>query len=247
MHNIKIVLNYDGTSYLGWQNSIEDIVKKALEQLLSEKVTLQAASRTDRGVHAHNQVINFFTRTKPTARTFLRALNALLRKDIVALHLEVMHPNFHPTLDVTYKEYHYHVCSGPVQLPQNRHYSWHCPYTIDHKLMQITAQHLIGTHNFSAFTNKKINENYTSLIRSIDKLEVHALNEHRFRIEIGGKNFLYKMVRNIVGSLVYVGCGKISHQSIPKILKSEDRTQAGVTAPAHGLSLNRVKYSGEQS
>ncbi len=229
--NYKIILSYDGTHYFGWQKtpygpSIEGALQNALFQILRQKVSLSAASRTDRGVHAKGQVVQF-TSTKPIT---LKSINAVLPKDIAALSIEEMPDHFHPTLDATGKEYHYHFCTGIAQLPSKRHYSWHIPYPLSYPTMQTAAKTLIGTHDFSAFSN-----NNQSGVREIYKIEILP-----HKIIIAGNSFLYKMVRNIVGTLVYIGCDKID--SLESILKSKDRTKAAVCAPAKGLTLYRVFY-----
>src|SRR3569832_1557498 len=156
MKNIKLVLAYDGTAYLGWQKtemgpSIEEELLKVLEQILQHPVKLQAASRTDAGVHAEGQVVNFFTE-KNTDR-LLRGCNGLLPEDIRVLKVEEMPDRFHPTLGATGKEYHYSVCLGPTQLPFQRKFSWHFVKPVDVQKMREAAQFLIGRHDFSALTN----------------------------------------------------------------------------------------------
>src|SRR3990167_7029858 len=130
MHNIKLVICYDGTPYYGWQHNyqhytIEGVLQEALERLLQHKVKLQAASRTDRGVHAIDQVVNFLT--ERSIDHVKRGLNALLPPSIRALSVEIMPPSFHPTLDCTGKTYLYRISNIPIQLPFHRHYAWHIP------------------------------------------------------------------------------------------------------------------------
>lgn len=247
MKNIKLTISYLGTPFLGWQKtkmgpSIEEALEKAIAQILREEVQLQAASRTDAGVHAEGQVVNFLTaREIPDLRKLQRSLNGVLPKEISVLAIEEMEADFHPTLDNCGKEYHYFICNGQVQLPFHRHISWHFPYPLDLTLMNLAAHELTGTHDFSAFCN----ENALSArdgVCTIDKVEVISLPDDRLRISVRGHNFLYKMVRNLVGTLVYVGCGKIALADIKSILTSGDRTKAGVTAPAHGLFLKEVLF-----
>ncbi len=248
MKNIKLTIAYDGQAYLGWQKtstgpSIEATLQQVLEQILQESVVLQAASRTDAGVHAKGQVVNLFSGTlKPSLKRFHASLNSLLPSDIVVLDLCEEHPDFHPTLNCTAKEYRYTICNAQSQLPQNRFYSWHYPYPLDVDKMRIAAKFLEGAHDFSTLCNFKKNSNYTDWIREVSEISILELPENQLQISVKGKNFLYKMVRNIVGTLAHVGRGLILPESVPSLLNSQDRTQAGVTAPAHGLCLYKVFY-----
>ncbi len=247
MHNLKLIIAYDGTHYLGWQKtrmgqSIEAALQKTLEQILQHPIHLQAASRTDAGVHADGQVVNFLTTKTPDLFQFQISLNSLLPKDIVVLNVEEMPPSFHPTLDCKGKEYHYYISHGPTQRPQHRFYAWHVPYALNLSLIQEAIPTLIGTHDFAAFCNFKNNAHYADTIRRIDNLNVEEFEDHRILFKIEGNHFLYKMVRNIVGTLISVGRGKIGGETIPQILQSKLRTQAGMTAPAHGLFLKQVFY-----
>lgn len=246
--NIKLTVAYDGTNYLGWQKtktgpSIEDSLLKALQQILQEEISLQAASRTDAGVHAEGQIVNFITnRTDITLDRLRYSLNCLLTSDISVLSAEQVPLDFHPTLDCTGKEYHYTICNTAVQLPPYRLYSWHVPYTLDYAAMQQASEMLTGTHNFESFCNFRKQSQYENYTRTVTRITLLRLPEGRLKIEVCGNNFLYKMVRNIVGTLIDVGRDKILVDAIPAILKSGDRKQSGVTAPAHGLSLFRVHY-----
>lgn len=238
MRNIRLLLAYEGSRYLGWQKtamgpSIEETVEKALSQVLQHEVKLQAASRTDGGVHAEGQVINFFT----PKMISLKNLNSLLPSDISILAMEEAAVAFHPTLDARGKEYFYSICLGETQLPFHRNFSWHFTLPLDLEKMKKAAKDLVGEHDFSAFTNQR-QANNVRILHSI----TFDPSPNRLKIRVAGNNFLYKMVRNIVGTLLYVGCGKIESDSMTDILKSQDRSRAGVTAPAHGLVLKKVFY-----
>ncbi len=240
--NIKLILAYEGTRYLGWQKtiagpSIEEELENAVAQILQHPVNLQAASRTDAGVHAEGQVVNFFTEREMPLDKLQKGLNSILPSDISVLQIEEAQESFHPTLQNCGKEYHYFVCLGSTQLPFYRNFSWHFSYPVNIKEMKKAALHLTGKHDFSAFTNEKQENN----IREIFDIEIEAF-DNRLKIRVSGNNFLYKMVRNIVGTLIYVGCNKLSAEEIPTILNSKDRTLAGVTAPALGLVLKEVFY-----
>lgn len=244
--NVKLKLAYDGTGFLGWQKtpigpSIEEALQKALQTILGHEVNLQAASRTDAGVHAKGQIVNFFTEQPLDFKRLKHSLNGLLPENISVLEIQEMELNFHPTLDNVGKEYHYHLCLGRAQLPQFRNYSWHIPYPLNLENMQTACQLLIGEQDFSSFCNSKKNDVPKSTVRTLKDISVCAL-EGRCRITVSGSNFLYKMVRNLVGTIVYIGLGKIELDSLAAILESKDRKLAGITAPAHGLTLFEVFY-----
>ena len=252
MANIKLTVTYDGTHYQGWQKtstgpSIEEALEGVLSLILQEQCQLQAASRTDAGVHATNQVINFIS-MNPRALELSQlqiALNSLLPKDIVVKNIEHVADNFHPTLDCCSKEYHYQVTFGSIQHPVDRKYAWHIPKTLNISLMRTAAELLLGNNDFSTFCNMKIKCDYTDHIRHLTSIDIIELIPNQsLRFVIRGNHFLYKMVRNIVGTLIYVGCGKIAIKDIPQILHSKDRRLAGITAPAHGLILYCVEYTG---
>lgn len=248
MQNIKLTIAYDGQHYLGWQktrmgSSIESTLQSIVEQILQHPIHLQAASRTDAGVHAEGQVVNFLTSKHPNLERLKISLNSLLPKDIAVLDAVFMEPTFHPTLHSTGKEYHYYLCYDNFQWPHHRFYSWHYPHSLDVERMRQASLSFIGTHNFASFCNFKKNAHYQDYIRTIENIEINEIGSKRLCIKIKGNHFLYKMVRNLVGTIVYIGAGKLYLEDIPAILQSADRTQAGVTAPAHGLFLHRVYYN----
>jgi tRNA pseudouridine38-40 synthase len=248
MPNIVLTVAYDGTNYLGWQKtsegpSVEETLGYYLNQILQEPLQLQAASRTDAGVHADNQIVNFISHKDSINLDRLQlSLNQLLPPDIVVTAIQIAFDNFHPTLAAASKEYHYRIFTGTYQLPLTRFDSWHCYYPLNLEAMEKASTHFLGSHDFSAFCNVLKNREYEHLNRTIQSLEIIKESDQMVRIVIKGNNFLYKMVRNIVGTLIFVGRGKILPEQVPLILASGDRTQAGMTAPAHGLRLYKVYY-----
>lgn len=247
MHNIKLKLAYDGSNYLGWQSNgfdltIEGCLQTVIEKILQKKVALQAASRTDAGVHADEQVVNFLTSASFSFDRFLYSLNQLLPKDIRVFSIEKAPLSFHPTTDCLSKEYHYYICYGANQLPCHRFYSWHVPYFLDLSMIKKAFPYLTGTHNFQAFCNVKKNRSYLDYVREIYLLEIEILENHRLRFRVKGNHFLYKMVRNLVGTLIDYGKGKFTLDDLQSLLLSKKRAQAGRSAPAHGLFLHRVFY-----
>lgn len=242
----KITLSYDGSLYFGWQKnsvgpSIESCLEHALITILQEQITLQAASRTDAGVHAIDQVVKFSSKRSIDTSKTLISLNQLLPPSIRCLHLETTSQDFHPTLSSISKTYHYHVVTSRILSPFQRNFCWHFPYICDFTLMRRASNDLLGRHDFKAFTNTKKGP-HKDTVRTIFSIEIIP-TEDGFLIEITGDHFLYKMVRNIVGTLCYIGCGKIAPEAITTILQEKLRTQAGMTAPASGLFLKKINYS----
>lgn len=214
-------------------------MQNVLEQILQEPIKLQAASRTDKGVHAEGQIVNFITQKDPPKKI---SLNRLLPSSIRVLEIIVVPIDFHPSLHATGKLYTYQICFSPIQLPFHRHVSWHVPALLDIDSMREAATHLLGEHDFSAFCNVHENLNYPHKRRYIERIDLIQLAPNRLQIQIKGNHFLYKMVRNLVGTLAYVGSGKLLPDAIPKILASKQRPQAGITAPAHGLTLQEIYF-----
>jgi tRNA pseudouridine38-40 synthase len=251
VNNIKLIVAYLGTPFVGWQKTplgptIEQALENALGQILQHPIKLQAASRTDAGVHAQGQVVNFTTSKPICVKTLQHSLNGMLPKEIAILSAELMPEEFHPTLSCVKKKYEYQICYGASQLPFHRHTSWHFPYPLHLEQMKIAAAHLKGSHDFSSFCNDRTLWDRDPVCR-IESIEIFEEPQQRLRMEITGDHFLYKMARNIAGTIAYVGCGKIDPGQIPAILASLDRTLAGITAPAHGLTLKQVYYSHDLS
>jgi len=239
----KLTVSYDGTAYFGWQKtktgpSIQESLQDVLKQISREEVLPEAASRTDRGVHAIGQVVSISLKKNWEIRSLQRALNAVLPQDIRIVALEPAPPGFHPTLHAKEKEYRYRLCLGAVQDPIHRLYSWAFRYALDLPKMEQGAQDFLGQRDFSAFAN----QGKPNSICALSRIEIASLPENRLEIRISGNRFLYKMARNIAGTLVYIGCGKLPKDAVSKILASKNRKMAGITAPAHGLALYRVNY-----
>ncbi len=252
MKNIQLIIAYDGTDFLGWQKtlegpSIEETLEKVLSRILQEKIHLQAASRTDSNVHAEGQSVNFYTKKDSLSlEKLLQGINALLPPSIVALSIQEKPLSFHPTLDSQGKEYQYFICNTPYQNPKHRFFSWHVKIPLELDAMKEASKHLLGTHDFSAFCNQRsllIDKDPTCTLYSI---KIDLLDPERLRFSIIGNRFLYKMMRNLVGTLIYVGQGKITPQEIKEIILQKKRALAGVTAPAHGLHLIRVLYEKQE-
>ncbi len=248
MPTYLLEMAYEGTSYFGWQRtasgpSVQQAVEEALAQLLQERVALEGASRTDRGVHASGQIAHFVTtRTGIHLGKLQTGLNALLPPSIRIWKAIEAPTGFHATLSATGKEYHYYLCNEMTQLPIHRYTSWHIPYALNAEAMLEAARYLIGTHDFTSLCNWRRNLNYTSYERTLTRVDLVPLAGGRWRIEVVGRDFLYKMVRNCAGMLTFAGRGKIVPKDIPNILAGRSRPLAGPTAPAHGLFLHKVYY-----
>ena len=247
MKNIKLLLAYEGTHLLGWQKTplgptVEEHLETILSQILQEPISLQAASRTDAGVYAEGQVVNFLTQKEVLDLEKLqKSLNALLPSQIRVCHIEEMPLSFHPTLDNLGKEYHYFLCNTSVQQPKHRLFSWQFPYPLDVDAMNLASLHFLGTHDFSTFCNER-SLSQKDPICTLSSLKIVPLDDSRLCFQIQGNRFLFRMVRNLVGTLAYIGCGKIPLSAVPALLKSLRRETAGMTAPSHGLHLIRVFY-----
>ncbi len=247
-----MTLAYDGTRYLGWQKtnfdpaqpSVEYTIQSVLEQILQHPVPIQAASRTDRGVHAEGQVINCVIQDATLDLEKLhRGLNSLLPDDIRILSCTKAEETFHATLATKAKQYIYRIYTGPTLLPALRFTHWHMPDTLDREKMATGAHILLGEHNFIAFRNHRKGKEYNDTVRTIFSIDLHDATANVLEIKITANNFLYKMCRNIVGTLVYVAQGKISPGTLATILANGKRADAGITAPACGLCLHKVFYT----
>lgn len=248
-HTYKLTLTYDGSSYCGWQIqpnalSIQEVIQEALSTLFGEKVSVLASGRTDAGVHAYEQIAHFRSEKKYEVKKLLFSLNGILPFDIRILKVEKVPNTFHARFSAKAKIYRYHLHLDHVHAPFKKPYSFHIRKKLDHELMKRGAKHLIGTHNFKAFANKqeKGSAKY-SPIKTIYRIELIKESETNYYFEIHGNGFLYKMVRNIVGTLLDCGLNRIAPEDVKRILLSEDRKQASRAAPAHGLFLTKVFYN----
>jgi len=245
LKNFKITIEYDGTAYHGWQRQVDDPtiqgeIEKALMTMTGNPVTLTGSGRTDAGVHAFGQVANFKCRTGLDHSVFLKGLNSLLPKDIVITKCAQVSLEFHARYDVKSKSYHYRILNRNLPAAIFRQYAWHIPKKLNLEAMAGSLRYIIGTHDFKAFEGT--GSPRTSTIRSVMHADLKKMDDGYLIFKIQGNGFLRFMVRNIVGTLVDVGRGKITPHNFNNILLSKDRNLAGVTAPAHGLFLMHVNY-----
>lgn len=247
IYNYKLVIAYDGTRYSGWQiqsnaTTIQETIQKAITIILRENVKIIGSGRTDTGVHALGQVAHFKSPQKLNLRAFQHSLNGLLPLDIRIKEVLDVPIDFHSQYSAKGKIYHYLLHLGPVLSPFCRLYSTHIPTKIDLSLLQQAALLFLGTHDFTSFAN----EAHTGVaahdpVRTLMRLDIIPI-EGGIRLEFEGDGFLYKMVRNIVGTLLEVAANKIPISQIPAIFKAKDRRLAGRAAPPHGLFLVKVHY-----
>jgi len=244
MRHLVLTISFDGTDYAGSQiqknaPTVQGVLEKVLSRLLKEKVRLLAAGRTDAGVHAFSHVISFKTNSGIPLLALKRALNSLLPQDIVVKKVKEAPLSFHPRYEAVLKRYRYTLRNHPSRSPFDRFYTAYCPDPLNVAAMQRAAHYLIGRRNFKSFQAKDKRERPS--IRNIRRLSIRKISPY-VTIDIEGDGFLYKMVRNIVGTLLEVGRGKRTPSDIKTILSQKDRSKAGRTAPARGLCLMGVRY-----
>ena len=245
MPRVKLVLEYDGTNYVGWQiqqngASVQGRVQLALQELIGAPVSIQAAGRTDSGVHARGQVVAFDSPRQFPLKAYWMGLNSLLPEDIAVVKAEEVDPSFDPRRWARGKRYRYQISNRRSRSPNRRLSSWEIFQPLDLPAMQEAAKCLVGKHDFSAFRAADCQAAHA--LREIKKAEFSGVSGDSFAVVVEGTAFLKHMVRNIVGSLVEVGRGRHPHTWLKDILEARDRTKAGSTAPAHGLCLEEVFY-----
>jgi len=243
--NFKMSIEYDGTDYHGWQRQKEDRsvqgeIEKAILAMTASQVILYGSGRTDAGVHACGQVANFRCETELAPEVIQKGLNSLLPADIVIKDCRRAAESFHARYDARSKIYHYKILNRNLPTAIGRQYAWFIRRKLNTAAMRPAMAHIIGSHDFKAFEGTGSPRSHTTRNVMTAELIENADDRVTFRIEADG--FLRFMVRNIVGTLVDVGLGKITPAEFKKILESKDRRQAGATAPAHGLFLMEVKY-----
>jgi len=244
VRNIKLTVAYEGTAYNGFQRQmngigIQQILEVRLAKLFGHELKLNGAGRTDTGVHAYGQVVNFKTSgTIPIDRIAIGS-RCLLPHDIVITEALEVDEKFHARFNATSKIYVYKIYPHVMPNPFLRNYAWHIWRKLDIPAIQETAQIIVGTHDFSAF--RAAGGAIISPVRAIMAVDCQ-FDGDILEISFWGTGFLYHMVRNLTGTLVEVGLGARSVQDFKAILASRERKRAGITAPAHGLYLKEVKY-----
>lgn len=245
--NIKLILEYDGSNYFGFQlqagSSIATIQREleiALAKVLKERVRVKGSGRTDGGVHAEGQVVNFFTSSTIPTKKIVLALNHRLPKDIVALEAEEVDEKFHAQYNVCGKKYVYSFYQGQTPSAFYRLYAHYVPYALDFEQMREACTYLKGSHNFKAFSSSGSNvKTFERTIYSIDLRNAGDL----WHVSVVGNGFLYNMVRIIVGTLIEIGKGRLDISCINEAFKTGNRLIVGTKAPPQGLCLKEVYYS----
>lgn len=246
MRNIKLIIEYDGTNYCGWQTqknarSIQETIQDAIFKITSSRPELHGSGRTDAGVHAKGQVANFLIDSKIQAERFAFALNAVLPEDIVIKSSSEVGLDFHSRFNAVGKQYGYHIINSRQPSALHRHYAYYVNYCEKLNISEMLAacEHLKGTHDFEAFMAQ--GSNIKDTVRTIYDIKL-VKEEDLIKLIFHGNGFLYNMVRILSGTILYCGIGKIQTKDIPQILADKDRTRAGKTLPAHGLYLEKVLY-----
>ncbi len=245
MPNFRLTIEYDGTAYHGWQRqknerTIQEEIENALMTMTREKIAVAGSGRTDAGVHAWGQVANFRCDTRLTPEIFQKGLNSLLNKDIVIRECLMADECFHARYDAKSKTYQYRILNWPIRAAIHRQYAWFIRQELNIGTMRSALPHIMGIHDFKAFEGTGSPRSHTE--RRVLHTDLLEGNEGYLTFEIEADGFLRFMVRNIVGTLVDVGLGKITADDFRRIRLSKDRSQAGATAPPHGLFLMGVQY-----
>jgi len=243
--NFMLVIEYDGSAYHGWQRqknepTIQEMIENAIVTMTGQKITLQGSGRTDAGVHALGQVANFLCQTRLTPRELQKGLNSLLPEDIVVKACSQVNKPFHARYDVKRKAYRYRILNRALPAAIGRQYAWHVRSPLEINAMQQCADLLKGTHAFDAFEGA--GSPRSSSTRTVFTADWRKEDQDILVFEIEADGLLRFMVRNIVGTLVAVGLGKMTVSDVRLVLASRDRKKAPATAPAQGLFLVKVTY-----
>lgn len=245
MFNYKIILQYEGTRYNGWQknknaeNTIQDLLETTISKVINEKVEVNGSGRTDAGVHAMGQTANFKASKQFSTKLLLNNINDALPSDIKILSCEEVNERFHSRLNAKSKTYKYTIDIGNKPNVFTRRFVQHYPCILDFWEMERAIKHIIGEKDFKTFCSNKRTKKST--IRTVYSIDIEK-NGTEISFIYKGNGFLYNMVRIMTGTLIDVGTGKIKSNDINKIINSKDRSMAGATMPARGLMLMEVKY-----
>ena len=245
MRNFRIVIQYEGTRYQGWQrqgttqNTLQGKFEALLSKIAGTPVEIQASGRTDAGVHALGQTANFHMNTELSCEELLDKMNQYLPEDVAVISCQEAAPRFHARLNAVGKTYCYRIHNSKIPAVFDRRLVWQIEQQLDVDAMKTAAKYLVGTHDFTSFCTKK--EEVTNHVRTIYELDLTRSGD-MITLRIRGNGFLYNMVRIITGTLLRVGGGMIAPEEIPDILAAKDRGRAGETAPPQGLRLVKIEY-----
>jgi tRNA pseudouridine38-40 synthase len=242
---VKLIVEYDGTRYVGWQvqpngPSIQAEIERALATLHKGPRRVTAAGRTDAGVHARGQVVSFAEERPLPLKAYVMGMNALLPPDVAVRAASLEPDGFDARRSARGKRYRYVIENGPTRAPLTRLQAWQLFPRLDVPAMRAAAAHLVGRHDFACFQASDCASEHA--VREVRRLELLGEGGGRIELEIEATAFVKHMVRNITGTLAEVGLGKRAPESLPALLASRDRTQAGPTAPPQGLFMEQVFY-----
>ncbi len=245
MRNIKLVLEYDGTEYAGWQiqpnaPTVQGVLRHAVETVMNHPATVNGSSRTDAGVHARFQVASFKTPSRRSIPDIMKGLNAMLPDDIRIQRADEVSLNFHPRADAIAKSYRYFLFTGRKLPVFERRYCTQIRGRINLARMEKAAEYFIGIHDFSSFRAAHCSARTT--VREITESRFNKLQNDHLEYIISGNRFLHNMVRIIVGTLIWIGKGKMTMEELPALFERKDRRFAGPTAPAKGLFLENICF-----
>lgn len=247
MFTYRMDIAYDGTNYGGWQIqpnavTVQELIQNALKVILRFDVGVTGSGRTDAGVHALQQTAHFSTPMEIDPFRIRGSLNGMLPPDIRINCVEAVSSDFHARYSAKGKGYHYNLHLGQVASPFTRLYSWQVAQKIDLNCLKEAATHFIGTHDFTSFANEAhAGSASRDAVRTIHRLDV-VMEGDAVVLQFEGDGFLYKMVRNITGTMIECAAGKLESVNIPKIIEAKDRRLAGAAAPPQGLFLVKVMY-----
>jgi len=246
MPNYRLLLEYDGRAFEGWQvqqegsRTVQGCLQAAIAQVAGEWVGVTGSGRTDSGVHADAQVANFELVRELDPGRLLRSLNGVLPRDVAVRAVDIVPSDFDAQRSAVGKHYLYRIWNAPERSPLREARFHHVPQPLDLAAMCAAAEPLLGEHDFSSF--RAAGSDAKTSVRRLFRLDLSGKPGGEIRIEAEGSGFLRYMVRNIVGSLLEVGRGRIEAEQMGEILAGRERALAGPTAPAHGLTLLRVDY-----
>lgn len=245
MRNIRLLLQYEGTRYQGWQrqtssdNTIQGKIETLLSKMCQEPIEISASGRTDAGVHAMGQVANFHTNSEMSTEEMLAYCNRYLPEDIAVVEVSEAAPRFHSRLNACGKCYCYRVINSDIPNVFWRRFAQEVPEKLDEDVMRRAAELLLGEHDFKSFTSAK--KGKKSTVRRIDEISI-VREGNLLSFTFVGNGFLHHMIRILMGTLLEVGMGKRTPESMNDILEACNREKAGPLVPAKGLTLMKVYY-----
>jgi len=244
--NFKLLIEYDGTPFSGWQVqnnciTVQGELEKTLSIILNRKIRITGSGRTDAGVHAAGQVANFHADTGINCKDLKKGLNSMIKSPIVIKDCCTVPNDFHARFNAVSKEYHYHILNRHDPVAIGRDYIWHIKRPLDLSAINQCCKQILGSHDFKSFEAAGSPRPHT--VREIFWAGMEKIDKEKLVFKIKANGFLRFMVRNILGTLVLAGLSKITPEDFGKILYAKDRSLAGATAPAGGLILFKVAYS----